>query len=248
MVIVLCNVKYYCYMKNKNLKQSNSIGEGKSYIPDETIVNFIQGWLQLHKKKAVLAKDGKELSEEDKKKIREFDRMKVYILDKFIFQSMANLIYFFEAIASSRRLSEAFEDEIAELLDPGRTREAAEFSGNNMRFNSMQFRSNNLARLIIAMLGIHQDRSDNRKPATDFRVGLMYQIQNIIGDMMDSLLSNEFSTNQIWRSAMDDYSRMKGWLALLARSIEDYRDENDRKIGFSSIWWSNKASIQEMEF
>jgi len=198
--------------------------------------------------KETLVKEGRDLSEEDKKKIRESDRMKVYILDKFIFQSMANLIYFFEAIASSRRLSEAFEDEIAELLDPGRAREAAEFSGGGMRFNSMQFRSNNLARLIIAMLSIHQDRSDSRKPTTDFRVGLMYQIQNIIGDMMDSLLSNEFSTNQIWKSAMDDYSRMKGWLALLASSTEDYRGEYDRRIGFSSIWWSNKADIHEIEF
>jgi len=235
-------------MKNNKLKQNDSINEGRSYIPDEAVVNFIQGWLQLHKKKSVLAKDGKELSQEEKKKIRELDRMKVYILDKFIFQSVANLIYFFEALASNRRLSEAFEDEVVELLDPGRAREAAEFSGNSIRLSSIQFRRNNLARLIIAMLSVHQDRSDSRKPTTDFRVALMYQIQNIIGDMMDSLLSNEFSTNQIWRSAMDDYSRMRGWLALLARSTEDYRDEHNRKIGFSSIWWSNKASIQEMEF
>ena len=59
----------------------NKIGAVKSYIPDESLVSFVQNWLQLHQKRDVLTKEGKELSREDKAAIRELDRMKVYVLD-----------------------------------------------------------------------------------------------------------------------------------------------------------------------
>lgn len=247
-VIILCNVMVYCYMRTRKVKQVNFIGNEKSYIPNETLVNFIQEWLHLHKKKQALVLEGKELSEEDKKKIRKSDRMKVYVLDSIIYPSFTNLIYFFEAIASSRILSEAFEDEVAELLDPRKSKSAAKFSGSGERLSSMQFRRNNLSRLIIAMLSIHRDSSDNMKPTTDFRVGLMYQIQNIIGDMMDVLILKEFSFGQIWRSALDDYGRMMGWSALLAKSTEEHPEEYDRKIGFLPIQLSHNAGISEIEF
>lgn len=227
----------------------NPIGNEKSYIPDETLVNFIQDWLHLHKKRAALTLAGKELSEEEKNRIRELDRMKVYVLDTFIFPAMANLIYFFEATAASQRFSEAFDDDIEELLDPRKVKSAATFGGNRMRFSSMQFRTNNLARLITAMLGIHKNRVGMKQPITNFRVGLIYQLQNIIGDVMDDLISNEFSFgNQIWKSACEDYDRMMGWLGLLARSVEEHPGEYDRKIGFWPIWLSDKTPTHEIEF
>ena len=55
-------------------------------------------------------------SDKDKRKIRNLDRMKVYILNKHIFQAMANLTFFFESIAESPELQEVFEDDIKELL------------------------------------------------------------------------------------------------------------------------------------
>ena len=236
-------------MKKKKITRNATSELDNCYNPDETLVRFIQEWLRLHKMRETMVKEGKDLSDEDKKKIRESDRMKVYILDNILFPSMANLIYFFEATASSKRLSDAFGDEVAELLDPRKAKEAAQFSANNMRFSGMQFRRNNLARLIIAILAIHENKNKtkDKTPTTDFRVGLMYQIQNIVGDMMDRLIADEFSFgNQIWRSAIEDYGRMKGWLALLARSSEEHH-KYDRKIGFSSIWWSNKASMAKVE-
>jgi hypothetical protein len=68
-------------MKYSKIKQMNHLDDGKSYIPDETLVNFIQDWLQLHKKKATLTQAGEDLSEEEEKQILELRRMKVYILD-----------------------------------------------------------------------------------------------------------------------------------------------------------------------
>ena len=231
------------YMKFKQTKQVQSLGDKKCYIPNEALVNFIQDWLHIHRKKDALTKEGKELSKEEKAQVDELRRMKPYVLDNVIFPAMANLTYFFEALSVSKKLSDVFDDDVMELLDPGRAVDAAKFSGNDMRMSSIQFRRNNLARLIISMIGIHDDESNPKKSITDFRVGLLYQLLNIVGDMMDSLLSKEFSFNQVWRSAYDDYTRMKGWLALLAISAESPPKEYDRIIGFTPIWYSNKADL-----
>ncbi|MDE1726265.1 MAG: hypothetical protein KGH89_03260 [Thaumarchaeota archaeon] len=225
-------------------KQVHKIGEMKSYIPNDTLVNFVQEWLQLHREKENLTKAGKELSTDEKKKIRELDRMKVYVLDTVIFPAMADLTYFFESIAVSEKLAETFEDEVAELLDPRKAAEAAKFSGNNMRFNSTQFRKNNLARLVMSMVSIPNGKIRGGKPTTDFRVGIMYQMLNVVGDMMDHLISSQYSFgNQIWKSAYEDYSRLMGWLSLLAGLTEEQPKEYDRQIGFEPIWHSNKANL-----
>lgn len=230
-------------MQNRGIKQVHKIGEDKSYIPNETLVNFIHEWLQLHKKKEEFTKEGKELSTIDKEKIRESDRMKVYVLDTIIFPAMADLIYFFDALSVSSKLSEAFDDGVAELLDPRHAEAAAKF-GSDMRFSSIQFRENNLARLIMSILAIHDRKIQGGKATNDFRVGLMYQMLNIVGDMMDRLISNQHGFgNQIWKSAYADYDRLKGWLSLLAGSIEEQPKEYDRKIGFLPIWYSRKADL-----
>lgn len=231
-------------MKITKTKQVSKVGEDKCYIPREALVNFIQEWLQLRQKKEALTKAGNELSAVDQKRIRELDRMKVYIIDTIIFPAMTDLTYFFESLSVSQKLSEAFDNDVAELLDPRNSATAAKFSGNNMRFSSMQFRNNNLARLVMSMISMHGKKPKNGESITDFRVGLMYQLLNVVGDMMDRLISDQYSFgNQIWKSAYEDYSRMMGWMALIAGLSEEQPKEYDRKIGFSPIWYSNKATL-----
>ncbi len=227
-------------MKKGIIKGVQKIGDEKSYIPDETLVTFIQNWLHIHKKKERLTKDGEELSSKDKKKLRESDRMKVYILDNLVFPAMSNLTYFFEAMSASTKLSNAFEDELKEILDPRKSKSASQLS-DGMRMSSIQFRRNNMSRLVEAMLDIPMKNYTVGKPVGDFRIGLMYQIFNIIGDKMDRLISHEYSMNQIWKSFWEDYQRMQGWLALLVRTSEDEPKEYDRKLGFEPIWNSNKT-------
>jgi len=235
-------------MKVKKVRQMNNIGTDKSYIPDAVLADFFRDWLHLHKKKTKLAKEGRDISDSEKREVRNLDRRKVYILDNIVFPSMTNLIYFFEVIATSQRLAGSFEDEIAELLDPRESKEGAQVSGRGERFTSMQFRQNNLSRLIMAMLSIPKNKVQSRKPTNDFRIGLMYQIQTIVGDKMEELIMNEFFINQVWKSAVDDYQRIIGWLALLSRSTEVHPTEYDRKIGFLPIGLSNNARIFESEF
>jgi hypothetical protein len=70
----------------------------------------------------------------------------------------------------------------------------------------------------------------------------------IVRDKTDRLLEHEYSASQIWRSFYEDYRRMEGWLALLARSAKEEPKEHDRKIGFIPIWHSSKSGIHEIEF
>ena len=223
------------------IKSVQKIGSEKSYIPDETLVNFIQDWLHIHKKREQLTQEGKELSSEDKKRLRELDRMKVHHIDHTIFPALANLTYFFEAMAASPRLANGFENELEEILDPRQAKDAARVSGSDARMSSLRFRRNNLARLIIASLDIPMKNYEGGKIVDDFRIGLMYQLLNIVGDNMDRLLMHEYSYSQVWKSFSDDYKRMQGWLALLSRSTKESPKEFDRKMGFEAIWFSNKS-------
>jgi hypothetical protein len=227
------------------MKQANKMGVEKSYIPNDTLVNFIHEWLQIHQKKDAFTTDGKELSEEDKGRIRKSNRMKVYVFDSIIFPAIADLIYFFEALAVSSNLAEAFHDEVTELLDPRFAKESANYGGSRLRMDGiMHFRKNNLARLFISMLSIHNTKIRGGKPTTDFRVGLMYQMLNILGDMMDRLIENQYTFgNRIWKSAYEDYERLMGWFSLLAGLSEDQPNEYDRQIGFRPIWHSNNANL-----
>jgi hypothetical protein len=235
------------YIKKSKIKSVQKIGSDKSYIPGETLVNFIQEWLQIHKKREALTLEGKDLSDLEKERIRELDRMKVYVIDEIIFPAMANLTYFFEAMTTSSRLSIAFEGELEAMLDPRNSKQAARLS-NGMRFSSIEFRENNFARLVMAMLNIPMKKYPGNGPIDDFRIGLMYQTLNVVGDGMDQLLTHEYGGNQIWKSFWDDYSRMRGWLALLTRSVKEEPKEYDRKIGFSPVSFSSKAAINEMDF
>jgi len=234
-------------MKKSKIKGVQVINDEKSYIPDEKLVEFLQEWLQIHKKRDQLTQEGKELSSEDKKRLRELDRMKVYYLDNFIFPSMANLTYFFEAMAASPRFSTGFEDELEELLDPRKAKSAASVS-SGMRMSSMQFRRNNLARLVSAAIDIPMEKYPRGEPITDFRIGLIYQILNVVGDNMDSLLSHEHSMSQIWHSFFDDYRKMQGWLALITKSMKESEKEFDRKMGFEPIWFGNRSPTGGWKF
>ncbi len=235
------------YIKKSKIKGVQKIGSDKSYIPEDTLVNFIQEWLEIHKKREALTLEGKNLSSSEKERINNNNRMKVYVIDEIIFPAMANLTYFFEAMAASSRMAIAFEDELAEILDARNSKQAAEFN-DGMRFSSIQFRENNFARLIIAMLNIPMKKYPENGPIGDFRIGLMYQMVNVVGDSVDRLLGKEYTMNRIWKSFWEDYSRMLGWLALLTRSLKEEPKEYDRKIGFSPIWLSSKGAIHEMDF
>src|SRR5215204_4551660 len=90
--------------------------ETSAYTPSPTLVRYMAERLQLLKLERELKEKGQELSKDDKERKKLNTRMKVHILDKHIFESMANLIFFFENIAKNDELRRVFDDDIFELL------------------------------------------------------------------------------------------------------------------------------------
>ena len=69
----------------------------KDYNPNEALVNYFEERLQLFKIQDKI-KEGKDLSENDKKRLNSSARKKNYVLNEIIYPSFANLVYFFETI------------------------------------------------------------------------------------------------------------------------------------------------------
>jgi hypothetical protein len=68
----------------------------KSYIPADALAQFMRLRLQREKDKRDPETVAETLSYKDKRKIRNLDRMKVYILNKHIFQAMAKSLQNFK--------------------------------------------------------------------------------------------------------------------------------------------------------
>jgi hypothetical protein len=111
------------------------------------------------KKRTMLKESGKELSNDDKKKFGKSDRMKVYIRDKIIFPSMANLIYFLETISVNPELKELFDDDLKDLFDlrPNtKTQQLYPYYGIELR--GIRIQTTTFTRLIAASLVMNEDK------------------------------------------------------------------------------------------
>lgn len=229
-------------MKKGSITPSEEIDSVKSYIPKEELVEFIQEWLQIHKKREELAKEGRYLSEEENSRIRPLDTNKVRILDNIIFPALANLTYFFEAMADNQILAKAFENQLEEILDPRNTKHASNLYEYDNTFSSTAFRKNNFARLIAAAIEIPMSKYPEGTTIDDFRLGLMYQLLVVTMDRLYGVIRHEYPFTQLARSFEDDYIKMKGWASLLTRTAKETPKEYDRRLGFS-----NKYGFQAKE-
>ena len=98
---------------------SESSKEG--YTFSSTLAEFMNQMLQYYQI-AETSQTEKNAGRDDSSNVdekinkRNLDRKKRYVLDKFIFQSMANMIFFFEYLKKYPDLREVFEDDIKELF------------------------------------------------------------------------------------------------------------------------------------
>ena len=95
-----------------NDSSPNDTNYGKGYVFSPTLSAFMKDMLHY------FSIEGNNTNAEDGKTInkRNLDRRKRYILDKYIFESMANLIFFFEYLKKHPDLRDVFEDDIKELF------------------------------------------------------------------------------------------------------------------------------------
>jgi hypothetical protein len=72
--------------------------------------------LRLETERQYLTLAGKALPQDMKDKLHNSDRMKNYILNTFIFPSLANVIFFLESVARDPNLHELFRDDLLDLM------------------------------------------------------------------------------------------------------------------------------------
>lgn len=87
-----------------------------SYLFNEVLERYMKEKLRIERLKITAEEPGNKLSEIDLREIKANDKNKVKILNKHIFPSMANLIYFFEFINKHPELEGVFDDDVEDLF------------------------------------------------------------------------------------------------------------------------------------
>jgi len=183
------------------------------------LTGYIKEKLNIGKEKEKLKES--DVPEELKKRIRNNDRMKLHILNRVLFPSMANLTFFFECIAKNYKLRLLFEDDIKELLGIRRY-------DPRSKYYAFMFDD-----LISAMLvwGLNvptiptYDSEREREKDCDrknFRIRLINILQQIVQSNVQSLSSKYIpSTSNSNFLVGSDMGRALGWTDILAGHVEE---------------------------
>jgi len=208
----------------------------KYYNPDSALIDWFQQRLELEEERSIFskvkAKAGKKLPNTFNSKIKESAAKKSLLLDKIIFPSMTNLIYFFECVNSTPKMKELFERDLINLLDLRKVKDSVELADQGGKPWIHTFEENNFSRLILNVVSLDSEWKDK----IDFRVAVLYQLQLIINAKVERLMKNEFgSEGQIAKSSKEDFDNVVGWLAMMAKSIpDDLEKDSNRKIVVST--------------
>jgi hypothetical protein len=185
-----------------------------SYKPSSTLTDFMEEKLRLFKLEKKLRENGRDLSEREKKNKRANDRMKVYVLNRHVFESMANVTYFLESAArlefelGEKEADPVFEDEIRELL----------FGVKDNRFDRYQ---PVLYRFLHAALSWSFE-----KDPTNFRLELIHTLQQIVYSNLSKIAIKELSDDMVNNVISPDIGRVYVWTKLYASRVEK-RDKNE---------------------
>ena len=184
----------------------------KHYTPQQELVNNIKNILQ--HKKLVGPKIEVSAVEGSQKKTNPY-RMKVHYLDKHIFQAMANLTFFFQAIAKHPELQELYEDDIKDLLGIRRN------DPNELEYGFMFV---NLISAIMSTTRKYVKKGDRFEPKKDYTLKLTYRLQEMVQLILEENLRELFDNPNSQRAVETDISRVLGWVGMLASGVPDEHD------------------------
>jgi hypothetical protein len=198
-------------MKKGPGRPTKNESEPSIYIPHEEFVGYMKRLLQLFATKREITDDmiaGGKITDverkqkEYRKEYNDVHRLKDYYL-KRIFQSMADLTFFFNAISTYPDLYNEFDDEIKDLLGIKRVNPR----GDNYAFMFMS--------LVAGMISVN--RIDD-----DFRLRLTQRLQDLIWFKISGLkiLDTPRSTGMIF----DDIGRAQAWIEMVASRVKDEYD------------------------
>jgi len=187
----------------------------KCYKPKEELEAYLNRRLQFEKKQRKLTIAGEELSDQEKREGDNLRRMKVHILNTYVFPSMANLTFFFKSIAEHQQLEELFEDDILDLLGIRR---------NNPQKDDLGFMFYDLLDhiLIGGKGGRYNEKKDDR---IDFRLILNHIAQKIVCHKMRQSSVGILEMGGPRSVVMGDFHRVWAWTEMLSRVAEQGIDD-----------------------
>lgn len=186
----------------------------KVYTPHAGFVGGMKRLLQLpHLKTKIHAATmrGENTDEVQTEYLKEYDsvhRLKDYYL-KRIFQAMADLTFFFEAVSLNPELQDEFESDIKDLLGVKRL---------NPRTTNYAFM---FAKLMFGIV-MSSDKSN------DFRLRLVHKLQEAIRARLTTLkvLETEKTTERVF----DDIDKVLAWTEMISLRVPDEYDFGTTKL------------------
>jgi hypothetical protein len=191
----------------------------KHFIPDSDLTEYLRKRLHVTRQMSELDAAGKEVPAELDARDKSLRTRKVRILDNIIFQAMANLTFFFEAIASHPELQETLDFDIKDLL-------GVRYTGS--RDYGFMFVKLLRSILIVKDVQLKQTPIGMRD---DFRLNLNNIMHGIVLDKVMPFLPNALNSTAE-HAVLNDLSRAWGWTQMLATSKE-YGDPH-RTFDFNS--------------
>ena len=214
---------------NKGYIENNTL----HVMPEEVLSTFMEERLQIIREREESEKY-LALQPELKKRINRSKRMKVYALNK-IFQSMANLIYFFEVMTANPKLLIEFEDDIKDLCDLRNSSNPDTIDVYRKNSHpSIHLNSNNLIRLLSAILLVNHFSSEKKDTFDDFRLKLVNQIYSVVAAKLINVYETEYVDEAVTKVL---WEKLGGVLELASSASNKYKltdqDKNPkRKVGF----------------
>jgi hypothetical protein len=208
--------------KNNNIQKTSlkSVDKFRIITEDPKLKKFLNETLEtqdFRKKK----KENKKISKIEATKIKNNDDKKVGILDKHIFGSMANLIYFFKFMLRHPELIDRFGEDIEELLG------LKEDTISESKFQVLGFSA--LVNLILNYPSQNPDESLN-----DNRFSFKRHLLPILQDSIYHHIIDIFRHRQhdmIFRMMVDnDFQRAKTWTEYIDEKPKHAHKSIGRKI------------------
>lgn len=201
------------------MTNTNQLGQ-KSYTFSRFLKEYLDEVLKIEKIKKSHT-DNSRLGVHDQRRIRNNDEKKVNVLNKRVFESMANLIYFFEFLNEHPELISKFGDDIEVLL--------------GLRSHGT-YKLQTFRRLLDALLGYDPERdTDNR---FSFRRRLLEISQFCILEKMESLTKTKKSwpiespTLHLQDMIMSDMQRAEVWTNFFDKHTDRENKKTHRIINF----------------
>jgi len=173
----------------------------KCFTPDSGLIEYLKERLQLDKQMNELDAARIEFSPEVDADDRKLRTKKVRVLNDIVFRAMANLTFFFEAIALHPELKERLDSDVKDLL--------------GVKHNSSQAFGFMILKLLHSILIVNQDKKE-KVERDDFRLQLNNKLQGIVMDKARQFLPIVFRNDKAEHIVWDDLARAWAWTSMLA--------------------------------